>query len=192
MNKQSLIFIIALLAVAGVLVGFLMRQGAGNEPAGSAQFTVKDAVAAPNFTLSDVDGNNVTLSSLLGKNVVLFFTEGLTCYPCLDQMVELSKDPRLNNDETVSYSLTFDSPEDWGKAKEYLSVLAEVRVLFDKGRRVAQAYAALNLSSALQQGHHPHTFFIIDKEGVVRYVLDDPYMGIRNDMLVAEIRGRFK
>ena len=32
-----------------------------------------------------------------------------------------------------------------------------------------------------------HTYVVIDKKGIVRYIFDDPNMGIRNDQLVAEI-----
>jgi peroxiredoxin len=32
-----------------------------------------------------------------------------------------------------------------------------------------------------------HTYFIIDKEGIIRFAFDDPYMGTRNDELLKEI-----
>ena len=191
MNKQSLFIISGILAVVGVIVGLLVwhngRTGHA-ETADEARFTYKDAVMAPDFTLSDVDGNSVTLSSLRGKNVVLFFSEGLMCYPCLEQMAELSKDPRLNNADTAALSLVTDSPRDWAKARQELSFLSGARVVFDAGNKVFQYYAALGLSPAMQRGPHPgHTYFIVDKEGAIRFVLDDPYMGIRNNLLVSEI-----
>src|SRR3989344_1425209 len=46
---------------------------------------------APNFTLESFDGKQYQLSDLRGKRVVLFFTEGLMCYPsCWNQMVALA------------------------------------------------------------------------------------------------------
>ena len=191
MNKQSLFIISGILAVVGVIIGLLVWHSGRTghvETAGDARFTYKDAVMAPDFTLSDVDGNSVTLSSLRGKNVVLFFTEGLMCYACLEQIAEFSKDPRLNNNDTAALSLVADSPQDWAKARQELSFLAGARVLLDTGSQAFQAYAALGLSPAMQRGPHPgHTYFIVDKEGAIRFVLDDPYMGIRNHLLVNEI-----
>lgn len=197
MKKLSLFLMVGQLVAVGLVIGLVVRQGAKNELAGTSfdqgRFTLlKEAVQAPNFTLADIDGNSVTLRSLLGKNVVLFFAEGLTCYPCLEQMVALSTDQRLNSSETATFSVVSDSPEDWRKALEYLSFLPGVKALFDEERKVFQVYAALNLSPAMQRGHHPHTFFLIGKDGVIRYVFDDSYMGIRNDMLVTEIEASLK
>ena len=46
----------------------------------------------------------------------------------------------------------------------------------------------LTLDSSMHYGSLPgHTYVIIDKEGIVRYVYDDPRMAINNDLLVAEL-----
>lgn len=46
----------------------------------------------------------------------------------------------------------------------------------------------LKTSSSMHYGSLPgHTYVIIDKEGMVRHVFDDPNMSIHNDQLVAEI-----
>ena len=32
-----------------------------------------------------------------------------------------------------------------------------------------------------------HTYYVIDKGGVLRYIFDDPQMGVRNEMIAAEV-----
>ena len=89
---KNISLIIGVVGVAGlILAGALFLQPGekdGKESIGAA-FRFKNAVGqkAPDFTLPDMDGNQITLSSLLGKNVILFFNEGLMCYPaCVDEV----------------------------------------------------------------------------------------------------------
>lgn len=196
MNKQNLFLIIGIVGISSlILTGVLLFQGNKNSGTGSVvdqtKFSFKNAVGskAPDFTLSDINGNNITLSRLLGKNVVLFFNEGLMCYPaCLDQIVQLSKDNRLNNDNTVAFSIVVDSPSSWQKSEKDLPYLAGAKVLFDKDGKISQLYDTLKLPSSMHRGIYPgHTYFIIDKQGIIRYTFDDPYMGIRNDTVAGEI-----
>ncbi len=151
-------------------------------------FNFKSAVGkkAPDFTLTDIGDKEVSLSSFLGKNVILFFNEGLMCYPaCLDQVVELGK---LNATDTVAYSIVVDSPKSWQNSEKDLPYLTGANVLFDKNANVSRAYDTLALPSSMHKGMFPgHTFYMIDKEGIVRYVFDDPYMGNRNKELAAEL-----
>ena len=46
----------------------------------------------------------------------------------------------------------------------------------------------LSLPSSMHKGQLPgHTYVVIDKEGIVRYVKDDVSMAVRNQELIAEI-----
>ena len=145
---------------------------------------------APDFELEDFDGHKVSLASLKGKDVVLFFTEGLMCYPaCWDQMAQLGTDSRFNNENVTSYSVIVDGKNDWQKAFEKMPQLRQTKVLFDGYRTASRSYGALNVASSMHRGSFPgHTYFLIDKEGVIRYFLDDPQMGVRNDQLFAELQ----
>ena len=195
MNKQNIVLIIGVVGISSlILTGVLFLQGK-NGGAGSVvdstKFNFKNAIGqkAPDFTLPDISGNNVNLAGLLGKNVVLFFNEGLMCYPaCLDQVVQLSQDSRLSSDNTVAFSIVVDSPTNWQKSEKDLPYLAGAKVLFDKNGSVSQLYDTLKLPSSMHKGIYPgHTYFVIDKQGIIRYTFDDPYMGIRNDTIAGEI-----
>lgn len=194
MQKQNISLIIGVVIISvSILAGFIILKDNGKDDGSagiidSGKFSFKTAVGkkAPDFTLADLDGNQVALSSLLGKNVVLFFNEGLMCYPaCLDQVVELAE---LNKDDTVAYSVVVDSSKKWVSAQKDLPYLRGAKVLFDEGAKVSRQYDTLSLPSSMHKGLYPgHTYYLIDKEGVVRFTLDDPYMANRNKELTQEL-----
>lgn len=191
MSRQNIFLIIGVIGFVGLIAaGIFFSKGKENGGDiinnGKFRFDVAVGQKAPDFTLPDMEGNQVALSSLLGKNVILFFNEGLMCYPaCLDQVVELDK---LNTDNTVAYSIVVDSSKQWVDAQKDLPYLKGAKVLFDAGARVSRQYDTLTLDSSMHRGMFPgHTYYLIDKEGIVRYTLDDPYMGNRNKELTAEL-----
>jgi peroxiredoxin Q/BCP len=84
--------VIGVLIVAGLAIGAIRTFAS---PAG---FTVKEGAPAPDFTLQDQAGNPITLSSLRGKWVVLYFypkddTPGCTKEACSfrDNLVALQQ-----------------------------------------------------------------------------------------------------
>ena len=192
--KQILFLVIGVVGISTLLLtGFLFLQDNknGGGPASlidDGQFRFKTAIGkkAPDFTVSDIDGKQITLSSFLGKNVILFFNEGLMCYPaCLDQVVELAK---LDSADTVVYSVVVDSSEKWVNSQKDLPYLKGAKVLFDAGAKVSRLYDTLLLPSSMHRGMYPgHTYYILDKAGIVRFTLDDPYMGNRNKELAAAL-----
>lgn len=188
--KQNVFLIIGVVGFAAlILAGILFLQSgkqAGVVDNGQFRFDTAVGKKAPDFTLSDMEGNQISLSSFLGKNVILFFNEGLMCYPaCLDQVVELDK---LNAENTVAFSIVVDSSKQWLNAQKDLPYLKGAKVLFDAGAKVSRQYDVLTLDSSMHRGMFPgHTYYLIGKEGIIRYALDDPYMGNRNKELSAEL-----
>ena len=144
---------------------------------------------APDFTLEAYDGRRISLKDLKGKNVIIFFTEGAMCYPsCWDQMVAFSKEPKFNNDKTVVLSIVVDPRSDWAEAVKQMPELSSSTVLLDIDRNISLTYGALTLTSSMHRDEFPgHTYILIDKEGIVRYLLDDEYMQIRNKELLKEL-----
>lgn len=185
-----------------ILVGLFLYSptffAGGNSVTGSAaqntqlqKVSFSDAMGekAPDFTLESLDGRTVRLSDYRGKTVVLFFNEGTMCYPaCWDQVTALSTDERLNNDDVVSFSIVVNQKKEWEQMSSQLSLLKNVNILFDVTRAVSLSYDVLSLSSSMHKGYYPgHTYVIVDKEGTIRYVFDDPSMGVRDEQLVAEV-----
>lgn len=196
MSKNRLFVIIGVIGtISLVVVGAWLWQGRAKEEIqpevlsqAGLNFTEAVGQRAPDFTLLDIGGNNVTLESLSGRNVVLFFTEGFMCNPCFTQLIALSKDERLNNNETVSYSIVVGDWEKWLKILADLPPLPPLKVLFDPEGRISQSYDTLNVPSSMHKGlDNGHTYFVIDRQGIVRFAFDDTAMGLRNDQLVGEI-----
>lgn len=145
---------------------------------------------APDFTLQDYKGNTFTLSQLKGKKVVLFFNEGIMCYPaCWNQIAALSSDKKLNSDSVVTASIVPDMQAEWSEATRRMPDLAKSTILLDSDNSISNRYGMMYLPSSMHKGSKPgHTYVIIDEQGVIRYTYDDPKMGIENDRLADELK----
>lgn len=145
--------------------------------------------AAPDFTLPSYKGSPISLSSLLGKKVVLFFNEGIVCYPaCWNQVAALGTDKELNNDQIATVSIVPDQRDEWVKAVKQQPDLGKETLLLDVGVGTSKKYGVLDLESSMHKYAKPgHTYVVIDKKGVVRYTYDDPTMGIQNDRIKKEL-----
>lgn len=87
-KKRSLLLILALVVILGAATIAYRTLGSGSsEQVAQESGGEEDAapVAAPDFTVYDADGNEITLSSLLGKPAVLNFWAS-TCPPCRAEM----------------------------------------------------------------------------------------------------------
>ncbi len=144
---------------------------------------------APDFSLADMQGKTVTLSAMKGKTVVLFFNEGSMCYPsCWNQVKEFALDARFNNEKVETFSIVVDEKGNWEKIAQSFPEYENAKLLFDSTGNVSAAYGALNMPSSMHGGMMPgHTYYVIDKGGVLRYIFDDPQMGVRNEMIAAEV-----
>jgi len=145
---------------------------------------------APDFELESIDGKTIKLSDYLGKNVVLFFNEGSMCYPaCWSQMAELGNDSRFETENIVAFSIVTDPRSQWLDIVSKSANLGKSKILFDTSRSVSKAYDVLYLNSSMHPGSLPgHTYFIIDKEGTIRFTMDDPNMALANDKLIKQAK----
>lgn len=181
-----------LAAVAGVVVGVALMNG--NETSGQEQ---EAAVAGdsligkpmPDIRLSDMDGNAYPMEGLRGKNVVLFFNEGLMCYPaCWNQMVSFGADARFNSADTAAISVVTDAPQDWRRAVAQVPDLAKAVILFDAGAATSRQLGILSMGSSMHPGQLPgHTYILIDKKGIVREIFDDQNMGDNSEAILRKI-----
>ncbi len=205
-NKKvpSIVFVL-IISLAAVALGYLLFKGspqdASNQSAsdnmhgGSPDNTTDTALNGllgkpmPDIQLADKDGKTYTADNFKGKNTVLFFNEGLMCYPaCWDQIAAFGNDPRFNTDEAQAISVVADSSRDWQKAIDKMPDLAKTATLFDKGAAASRRLGLLSLPSSMHKGSLPgHTYILFDKEGIIRYVNDDPNMALANDLLVNKI-----
>ena len=199
MNKQTVISLIVILAGVTGLVWWsksvdnkkLSETKSAVDSGVKEKIYFKEAIGqkAPDFELESIAGEKIKLSDYLGKNIVLFFNEGSMCYPaCWDQIAQLGTDSRFETESIAAFSVVVDTKSQWLDIVSKSPNLAKSKILFDNSRSVSKAYDVLYLDSPMHPGALPgHTYFIIDKEGIIRFTLDDPNMALANDKLIKEI-----
>jgi peroxiredoxin Q/BCP len=177
-----------ILIVAAAVVGFVAfsprEQAAGS--------TIGVGTGAPDFTFPNVNGGTLTLSSYRGKaNVLLFFNEGLSCAPCLNQMTDLDQmNQQFRQLDITVVSITGDSANllaDWVRS----SGPRYGQVLSDQSLAVSKAYDTLGADKSMMPGTAPgRTFFLVDRSGVIKWGADygPSNMYVPNDQIIAAVR----
>jgi len=130
---------------------------------------------AEDFTLNDLAGKPVKLSSLKGKVVLLDFW-ATWCGPCRVEMPSIQKlHARFKNKGLVVLGINYG--EEASRVKPFLVKNGyDFRILLDREQRVGQRY---------QVGGIP-TLFIIDKTGVIRA----HFVGVRDEDTLREALAR--
>lgn len=155
-------------------------------PQGNEAFFNMIGKPAPDFAFKDRNGKLYAPAALAGKNVILFFNEGLMCYPaCWNQIASFAKDERFQKNDTEVISVVTDPLWEWQKAVAKMPGLAAATVVFDTGAAYSKSFGVLDLPSSMHKGALPgHSYVIIDKQGIVKTAFDDPVMAINNDKLI--------
>ena len=122
---------------------------------------LKAGTAAPDFTLNDIDGNPVSLSSFRGRQVVLIFWASW-CPDCREEVPALQElQAKVNPEKVVFVSVSFDRKEE--AFREYVreNKMGGVQ-LFD---------AAGKKDSAVAANYHVRwipSLYLIDADGKIR------------------------
>lgn len=147
---------------------------------------------APDFALAAIGAGTFRLSEQRGKNVLLYFHEGLMCAPCWRQIddveANLGRFRELGVDEFVAISI---DPADAQQQRAQLRGIS-FPVLADPDLAVSRLYDAL--SYGMMGGTRPgHTFILVGPEGTIRWRADyggppDFTMYVPNATVLAELR----
>ncbi len=145
----------------------MLYFGGRQAPAGGAQG------AAPAFTLPSTSGTSVSISSFLGRNVLLYFNEGVGCDACFYQMTEIEKDADgfaaagIEVVPIVANPVSDVVPElqRFGITTPYLS---------DADTSVSQAYGMIG--HGMHANLPGHGFVLVDAAGRIRWTQEYPSM----------------
>jgi len=84
-------------------------------------------------------------------------------------------------------SVVVDKKESWKSAIGKMPDLGEIKEAFDENGEASKAFGMLDLKSSMHAGVPGHTYVILDKEGTIRFVLDDPKMGNNVAKILVEL-----
>ena len=163
-----------ILAVIGIVAAMMLT---------SRQETSSVAKVAPDFTLTDTSGAQVSLSALRGKNVLLYFSEGAGCQACLIQMNQIENDPAFAAAGLTVLPIVMNTKD------QILADMAanDVRTpfLLDDGT-VSTEYGTIG--KGMHAGLPGHSFVLIDKTGKQLWYGEYPSMWLSNADLLTEVR----
>jgi peroxiredoxin Q/BCP len=147
---------------------------------------------APDFTLPAADGSTFHLADYRGKQVLLYFHEGLGCAPCWQQLDAIQADLARFNGLHVDQIAAISADPAGAQAQRAQRTGIRLPTLADTDRSVSVAYGTL--AYGMMNGQLPgHTFILVGPDGSIRWRADyggppNYTMYVADDTLLAELR----
>ncbi|MDG6964332.1 MAG: redoxin domain-containing protein [Nitrososphaerota archaeon] len=165
-GTRNAIVVTALFAAAVGSIAYLVAVGTGG-----SSVMLQAGQEAPEFELASVvNGTTFNLANFANKSdVLLFFNEGLSCSPCLQQMVDIDKDySTFARMGLVVVSITTDSPSSLGTWARNNNI-SNMLVLSDSSGQVDSEYTTMGSNvGSMHPGMTPaHTFILVGKDGKI-------------------------
>lgn len=159
-----------ILPFAGIiLIAALVGWGLLTASSASNAFGLgaKEGDKAPDFTLPVVGGGQFTLSEFKGKNILLYFQEGIMCPACWNQQVDIEKQQAgFDALNTELVMITVDPPQSLAQAKAQYGI--RDTLLYDNSLAASTKYDVLQ--DSMHPGERPgHVFVLVDTEGIIRW-----------------------
>ena len=139
---------------------------------------------APDFTLTDQDGNERKLSDFRGKNVVIAFYPFDFSPVCTVEFGCFQDDlDKLNELDAQVLGISVDSKYSHKEFAEKLNL--NFPLLSDFGKEVCSLYGTLR-----KEGFSDRAYFIIDSNGIVRfkYLMPTPKDKLENEQLIEDLQ----
>ncbi|MFF5757415.1 peroxiredoxin family protein [Streptomyces longwoodensis] len=190
---------IAAVVALAVLYAVFSTSPAKNTSSGGTSYDVGSPGVgknAPAFTLTASTGKQISLSDYRGKNVLLYFQEGLTCQPCWDQIADLEKSAAKVKAAGVDdiVSITTD-PADLITRKTNDMGLS-TPVLSDPNLKISKQYET-NQYGMMGTSRDGHSFLLVGPDGTIRWRADydgapDYTMYVAVDKLFGDLKAGVK
>ena len=149
---------------------------------------IEQGDVAPDFTLSDQEGNEVSLSKLRGRAVVLYFYPKADTPGCTTQACGV-RDHRSDYTRAGAVVLGV-SPDPVAKLKRFAEKYdLDFPLLADEDHAVAEAYGVWVEKSMYGRKYwgNARATFVIDEEGVVRHVVPKASPKTHDDVILAAL-----
>lgn len=145
---------------------------------------------APNFTLPDKDGNNISLSDFLGKKVIVYFYPKDNTPGCTKQACGFSKNiQEFENNNTVIIGISKDSQKSHQNFTQKYDL--KINLLSDVERQAIEAYGVWQekkLYGKVSMGI-VRTTFVIDEQGNIEKIFDKVKAAQNPEEVLEYIRG---
>jgi peroxiredoxin len=166
--KKIAVSLVVLAAVVGVFVLIANGSKKNEQIISNAP---RENTVAPDFSLPSTDGSTVTLSDFTGKkNVLIYFHEGLTCDPCMQQMPELDKyQAEFDKFNVQLLHVALDSPDDLRASAARYNLKSPV--LSYQDATTEEDYVLLPYSMGMGR-RAGHTFVLVGTDGLIKWRKD--------------------
>lgn len=194
-TSQKVLIWLAVVAV----VGFVGWWGITNVDFGNAVPSASSSTGAiaPDFRLPSTTEETIVLSGFRGKkNVLLYFHEGLSCDPCIQQTPELEK--RLDEFEKLNVALlniALDPVEEQRQVVERYGIRTPMLSYDAAKTEVDYDLTRFSMGMGRRAGH---TFVLVGTDGAIKWRKDywpgrghmvrGGTMFVASDEIVAEVK----
>jgi len=167
---------IALAAIGVVALMLLVSRSPRSQEGAGAQ--------APAFTLTSTTGDTVSLADLRGRDVLLYFNEGVGCDACFYQMVELERNAaKLSVSGLSVVPIVVNPASQVSEAMGWFGLTTPF--LIDADLSVSSAYGVIG--TGMHANLPGHSFVLVDGSGRIAWRRDYPSMFVSTDRLLADI-----
>lgn len=150
---------------------------------------LKPGQKAPDFKLTDTDGNVVTLSDLKGQKVVLYFYPKDDTPGCTKEACSFSADIKAFKKKKIAVFGI--SPDDTMSHQKFTKKFnLSFPLLSDIGHQVADQYGAWGKKKLYGKEYDGviRSTFIIDEKGMIEYVFEKVKVDIHAEEVLAVIK----
>ncbi len=168
----------AVLVIAGLAIAALLSTRSHSLQASVAR-------TAPGFTLTSTSGARVSLASYRGRDVVLFFNEGVGCDACFYQMRQFEQHAAELRRAGITILPIVMNPASQVR-QEMTAFGLRTPYLIDASGAVSRAYGVLG--KGMHAGLPGHGFVLIDANGTERWYGEYPSMYLSTAGLIKQVQ----
>ncbi len=205
-QRISLLLKIGAVLCCGIValgVIYFVNTGAGTAAkpglAGQYRFDIASPATgalAPDFSLPSTTGSMVRLGDYRGKNVLLYFQEGIGCEGCWTQIKDIQTNMREFKGLDIDAVVTITTNPIGALTQKVADEGLSMPVLSDESFAVSHAYSATQYGM-MAGSADGHTFILVGPDGRIRWRADyggppnyTMYVPISN--LIADIKAGMK